>query len=63
MLAAVDADKDLVQVPVVTKSALSSLQSPSIARAELLTPSPDRLMGDDDAPLGKKILNIAEAQA
>ena len=63
LLLAVDSNEDLIQVPVVAQPSLSSLQFPSIVRTELLTPLPDRLIGHDDSALGKKILDISEAQA
>jgi hypothetical protein len=47
---------------VIAESTLSSLQFPSVARAEFLTPLPDRLIGHDNSPLGEEILDIAEAQ-
>jgi hypothetical protein len=60
---AVDSNEDLIQVPVIAESTLSSLQLPNVARTELLTPLPDRLIGHDNPPLGEKILYISEAQA
>jgi hypothetical protein len=63
LLLAVDAKEDFIQVPVVAQPSLSSLQFPSIAGTELLTPLPDRLIRHDDSALGKKILDIPEAQA
>jgi hypothetical protein len=55
LLSAIDSNEDLIQVPVVAQSSLSSLQFPSIVRTELLTPLPDRLIGHDDSTLGKEI--------
>jgi hypothetical protein len=63
LLSAVDSNEDLIQVPVVAQSSLSSLQFASIVRTELLTPLPDRLIGHDDSALGEEILDISEAQA
>ena len=63
LLAIESPDEDLVQMPVVAKPSLSSLQFPGIVRTELLTPAPDGLIGHDDSPLGEKILDISKAQA
>ena len=62
LLLAVDSNEDLVQVPVIAESTLSSLQFRSVARTELPAPLPHRLIGDDNSPLGEKILDISEAQ-
>jgi hypothetical protein len=62
LLLAVDSNEDLVQVPV-TEPTLTPLQFPRIARTELQTPAPDRLIRHDDSPFGQKILDISEAQA
>jgi hypothetical protein len=63
LLLAINPNENLIQVPVIAQSPLSSLQFPSIGRTELLTPLPDRLVRHDDSALGKKILDITEAQA
>ena len=39
------------------------LRLSGIARTELLTPDPNRFIGDDDSAFGEKILDISEAQA
>jgi hypothetical protein len=62
-LLAVDSDKDFVQMPSVSQPVLKPLQFPNIIGTEFLTPQPNRLIRDDDSPLGKKILHISEAQA
>jgi hypothetical protein len=62
LLFAVDSNEDLIQMPLVAQPSLSALQFASIDRAELLAPLPDRLLQHDDSPLGKKILDISEAQ-
>jgi hypothetical protein len=59
----IDSKEDLIQMPAVSQPALSSLQLPNVARTELLAPLPDRLIQYGDSALGKKILNIPEAQA
>ena len=55
--------KDLVQVPRVTETTLSTLQSPSVFRRQLDTPKSDRFIGNGDAALSQKIFDIAQAQA
>ena len=55
--------EDLVQVPRVTETTLSTLQSPSVFRPELDTPKSDRFIGNGDAALSQKILDLAKAQA
>ena len=60
---AVDSNENFVQVPTIAEAALPLLQFSSILRAELLTPQTNRFIGDNDATLGEKILDIAEAQA
>ena len=55
--------EDLVQVPRVTETTLSTLQSPSVFRPELDTPRSDRFIGNGDAALSQKTLDIAKAQA
>jgi hypothetical protein len=63
LLLAVDSNENFIQVPVVAQPSLSSLQSPSIVRTELMTPLPDRLIRDDDSSLGQKILDVSKTQA
>jgi len=60
---AVDAKEDLVQVPVIAESALSSLQFADIICAKLLTPPPNRFIGYENAPFRQKILDVSEAEA
>ena len=55
--------ENLVQVPRVTETTLSTLQSPSVFRPELDTPKSDRFIGNGDAALSQEILDIAKAQA
>ena len=55
--------ENLVQVPRVTETTLSTLQSPSVFWSELDTPKSDRFIGNGDAALSRKILDIAKAQA
>ena len=57
-----DPHEDLIQVPNVTQSILVEPESPSVLGAELPTPLPDGLVGDDDYPLREKLLNVAKTQ-
>jgi hypothetical protein len=63
LLLAVDSNKNFVQVPHIAEAALTPLQFSGIVRTELLTPEPNRLIGDDDSAFGEKILDISKAQA
>jgi hypothetical protein len=63
LLLAVYSNEDFVQVPIITKAALTPLQFSGIVRNELLTPQSNRFVRDDDSPFGEKILEISEAQA
>ena len=51
------------QVPTIAEAALPPIQVSGILRTELLTPQTNRFIADNDATLGEKILDIAEAQA
>ena len=55
--------ENLVQVPRVTETTLSTLQSPSVFRSELDAPKSDRFIGNGDAALSQQVLDIAKAQA
>ncbi len=57
-----DLHEDLVQMPHVTKSTLSTLELPSVLGSKLPTPLPDRLVGDEDASLREEFLDISVAQ-
>lgn len=58
----IDRDKEFIQMLGIAEATLSSLQSPSIIRTELLTPLSDSLVRDDDSAFGKKIFDIAKTQ-
>jgi hypothetical protein len=51
-LLAIDSNEDFVQMPGVSQPALAPLQLPNIVGTEFLTPQPNRLIRDDDFPLG-----------
>ena len=63
MPSTLDAHEQLVQVPSIAQTPLSTPQIPSLVRTEFPTPLPDRLVGNDDPALGQKIFDVAEAQA
>jgi hypothetical protein len=58
-----DAHEQLVQVPRIAQTTLSTPQFPSVVSTEFPTPLPDRLVGDDDPALRQQILDVAVAQA
>jgi hypothetical protein len=57
-----DLQQNLVEVPFVARSCSSPPLPPGKGGTELGAPLADRLMADDDAPLGEQILNVAEAE-
>jgi hypothetical protein len=63
MLNAQDPDEHLVEVPLVARSGTAAAQTTGKVPAEFLAPAPHRLVGDDDAALSQKQLNIAQAEA
>ena len=56
-----DGDEDLVQVPSVAQSALSTREPASVCRTERDVPQPDRFVGHREAALGQAIFDIANA--
>src|SRR5919206_1535783 len=59
---AADADEDLVQMPLVTRTRSPPAQLVGEGLAELEAPAADALVGDDDAALGQDQLHVAQAQ-
>lgn len=55
--------EESIQVPDVSLATIPTSGVPSVPDSELLTPLPDRLVGEDDSALCQEVLNIAEAQA
>ena len=55
--------KDLVQVPLLTETTLSTFQSSRVFWPELDAPKSDRFIGNGDATLSQQNLGIAKAQA
>ena len=60
---ALDRDEDLVQVPRVAETALSTLQAPSVLGTELDAPKSDRFIGNCDATLSEQIFHVSKAYA
>jgi len=58
MLNALDPDEYLVEVPLVARPRTTAAQTISKALAEFLAPASHRLVGDDDAALSQKQLNV-----
>jgi hypothetical protein len=54
--------EEFIQVPDVSLATMPTSEVPSVPDSELLTPLPDRFVGDDDSPLCQELLNISEAQ-
>jgi hypothetical protein len=58
-----DPDEYLVPVPLVPRSWSAASQTVSKGLAKFLTPPPNGLIGDDNAPLSQHQLNISKAHA
>ena len=56
-------DEDLIEVPLVLAPWPAAAQAAGKRPAELLAPAPHGLIGDDDAPLGQKQLDVPQAEA
>ena len=63
VLHALDADEDLVHVPLVARSWSTTPQGVGETRSELFAPASHRLVGDDDTALSQDQLDIAQAEA
>jgi hypothetical protein len=63
MLNALDPNEHLIEVPLVARPGTTAVQSASKALAKFLTPALHCLVGDHDAALGPKQLNIPQAEA
>src|ERR1700683_5066563 len=63
VLHAADPDKDFVHVPLVPWPWPAASHVVGKALAEFLAPAPYGLVGDDDAPLGQKQFDVAQAEA
>src|SRR5712692_3927038 len=62
MAFAADLQQHLVEMPFIARLCSAAAQSGRVRWAELGAPLADRLVADDDAALGKEILNVAKAQ-
>ena len=56
----IDLLQDFVKVPLVVGPCSSPTERSGEGGTKLRAPLTDRLMADDDAPLGEQILNVAE---
>ena len=63
LLATLDRDEHLVEMPGVSHPTAPAPQLPSVDRTEPLAPLPNRLVGDRHASLREEIFSIAEAEA
>jgi hypothetical protein len=63
LLDALDSDEDLIKVPLVPGPWPAMAQAAGKRLVEFLAPSPHGLIGDDDAPLGQKQLDVPQAEA
>ena len=63
LLATLDRDEHLVEMPGVSQPTAPAPQLPGVDRPEPLAPLPNRLVGDRYASLREEIFSIAEAEA
>ena len=63
LLATLDRDEHLVEMPGVSHPTAPAPQLPGVDRTEPLAPLPNRLVGDRHASLREEIFSIAEAEA
>ena len=63
LLATLDRDEHLVEMPRVSHPTAPAPQLPGVDRTEPLAPLPNRLVGDRYASLREEIFSIAEAEA
>src|ERR1700709_443125 len=63
VLHALDADEDLVHVPLVARPWPTPPQAVGETRSELLAPASHRLVGDDDTAFRQDQLDIAQTEA
>ena len=60
---AVDAQENLVDVPLIPKLRPAALEPSRVLTPELQTPAPDGLITQHDAPLEHQFLNVSERKA
>jgi hypothetical protein len=57
---AVDVQEKLIEMPSITEATLQPLQFPGVVRTKLLTPVPNRFIGNNDASLCQQIFDVTE---
>ncbi|EME24478.1 hypothetical protein G418_06062 [Rhodococcus qingshengii BKS 20-40] len=62
VLNSVDPDENFVEEPLVAGASTAATQPIRVGLSELVTPSPDRLVGDHDTTFEHEFLHVAEAQ-
>ena len=62
LLATLDRDEHLVEMPGVSQPTAAAPQLPGVDRTEPLAPLPDGLIGDVDTPAGQHVLHVSEAE-
>src|SRR5215831_153423 len=60
---AIDFQEKLIEMPSIPEATLQSLQFPGVVRTKLLTPVPNRFVGNNDASLCQQIFDVTETQA
>jgi len=63
VLHALNSDEDFIHMPLVAGLWSAASQAAGETRGEFLAPASHRLVGDDDAPLGKDQLDVPQAEA
>ena len=63
VLHALDTDEHLVEIPLVPRPRAAAAQAVGKALAEFPAPAPHSLIGDDNASIGQKQLDITQAKA
>jgi hypothetical protein len=58
-----DPDEHFIHVPLVPRAWPAAAQAIGKSLAEFPAPSPNRLVGDHDAPFGQQQLNVTQAEA
>jgi len=62
VLNSVDPDENFVEEPLVAEASTAATQPIRVGLPELVTPSPDRLVGDHDTTSEHEFRHVAKAQ-